>query len=137
MERLSRLVKFILPLTMLAALLVGAVVSAQVATQLTLRFQPSKDRYGRGESINFVATLKDASGTPLAGKQVEFFKASSATRNQPRKIGEGTTDASGRATFPGTVPNSPNEDWVFISVRWAGDASSAPMQSQPKRIPIG
>ncbi len=137
MERLSRLMKFVLPITMLAALLVGAVVSAQVATQLTLRFQPSKDRYSRGEAIHFVATLKDASGAPLAGRQVEFFKASSATRNQPRKIGEGTTDASGRAMFPGTVPTNPNEDWVHISVRWAGDASGAPAQSQPKRIPIG
>lgn len=77
------------------------------------------DKQGRGDTVSLAASLTDASGSPLAGRTVDFTIAG-------QTLG-GVTDSTGSTRVTATIPDHGKSK--LVTVRFAGAAGYSPTET--------
>jgi hypothetical protein len=90
-----------------ASYVVGQTCSQRTPVPATLTLAPKTQTDTTGSQACVTATIKDASGAPVAGVTVRFSVGGSVTAS-----GSATTNASGQAQFCYTGPSKPGKDQV-------------------------
>jgi hypothetical protein len=90
-----------------ASYVVGQTCSQRTPVPATLTLAPKTQTDTTGSQACVTATIKDASGAPVAGVTVRFSVGGSVTAS-----GSATSNASGQAQFCYTGPSKPGKDQV-------------------------
>lgn len=104
-----------------------------IATIGTLRFEPNKSRYARGEQLTVVVSAKPTDGCPLLPTPFGMWFTWDGGVGSVRNAVSGD---DGDTRFDIEVPKDANKDNVYANVRIGGNGDYS-FTTLRKRIPIG
>jgi hypothetical protein len=93
----------------------GYVYVLTLDTKYVMTLSVSNPTPAPGQTIQLTAVLKDSSGNPVSGAEVEFYVVSSVVEDRAygSLIGTALTDATGTAKISYTIPSTAKAGDVF------------------------